>query len=77
MLSPFAELKLIAYPSNLHADGRAASAHHHHATVCADSLAVDDLRGIRLASAIGLGQKRTPKQSGESSSFAEIVVRDI
>ncbi len=47
MLSPFAELKMTACPSNRHADGCAASSLYDHATVCADSLVVDNPRKTR------------------------------
>ena len=53
MLTPFAEIKLTACPSNLHADGCAANAHPHHATVCADCLVVDHLQRICWATANG------------------------
>ncbi len=53
MLSPFAEFILTACPSNRHADGCAACAHHHHATVCDDSLVVDDIRGVGWATVSG------------------------
>ena len=57
MLSPFAEFKLTACPSNLRVNGFAVNARHHHATVCAGSLVVYGLRGICWATTNGQKQR--------------------